>query len=58
MEFNIELTANHYVKFSNMVLCLPVTFRKNSNKQQAIDGDMIPVNNLFEHWIKDVTVKR
>ena len=58
MEFNIELTANHYVNFSNMVLCLPLTFRKNSNKQQAIDGDMIPVNNFFAHWIKDVTVKR
>ena len=58
MEFTIELTANHYVNFSNMVLCLPITFRKRTNKQTPIDDDMIPVNNFFAHWIKDVTVKR
>ena len=58
MEFAIELTANHYVNFSNMVLCLPVTFRKRTNKTTSIDDDMIPVNNFFAHWVKDVTVKR
>ena len=47
MEFTIELTANHYVNFSNMVLCLPITFRKRTNKQTPIDDDMIPVNNFF-----------
>ena len=58
LEFNIELTANHYINFSNMVLCLPITFRKRTNKATAIDATMIPVNNFFAHWIKDVTVKR
>ena len=58
MEFTIELAANHYVNFSNMVLCLPITFRKRTNKTTTIDGDMIPVNNFFAHWVKDVPVKR
>ena len=58
LEFNIELTKNHYMNFSNMVLCLPITFRKNSNKAHAIDDDMIPVNNFFAHWIKDISIKR
>ena len=58
MEFTINLTANHSLNFSNMVLCLPVTFRKTTNKTQPIDGDMINVNNFFNHWIKDVIVKR
>ena len=58
MEFNIKLTANHYINFSNMVLCLPISFRKKTNKATAIDRDMIPVNNFFARWIKDVTVKR
>ena len=57
MEFTVELTANHYV-ISNMVLCLPVAFRKRTNKTTAIDDNMIPVNNFFAHWVKDVTVKR
>ena len=41
-----------------MVLCLPIAFRKKSNKENSIAATMIPVNNFFAHWIKDVTVKR
>ena len=58
LEFNLEIVNNHYINFSNMVLCLPIAFRKKSNKAAAIDTTMIPVNNFFAHWIKDVTVKR
>ena len=58
LEFVIELTTNHYLNFSNIILCLPITFRKTSNKAQAIDGDTIPVNNFFAHRIKDVNIKR
>ena len=58
LEFVIELTANHYLNFSNIVLCLPITFRKTTNKAQPIDDDMIPVNNFFTHWVKDLNIKR
>ena len=58
LEFNLEVVNNRYINFSNMVLCLPIAFRKKTNKAAAIDATMIPVNNFFEHWIKDVTVKR
>ena len=58
LEFNLEVVNNHYINFSNMVLCLPIAFRKKTNKAAAIDTTMIPVNNFFAHWIKDVTVKR
>ena len=58
LEFVIDITANHYINFSTLILCLPITFRKRTNKAQAIDATMIPVNNFFAHWIKDVTVKR
>ena len=47
LEFNIELTKNHYMNFSNMVVCLPVDFRKVTNKAQVIDADMIPAKNFF-----------
>ena len=57
LEFVIELTANHYLNFSNIVLCLPITFRKTTDKTATIDGDMIPVNNFFAHWIKDLNIK-
>ena len=58
LEFNLEVVNNHYINFSNMVLCLPIAFRKRTNKAAAIDATMIPVNNFFAHWIEDVTVKR
>ena len=44
LEFNIELTANHYINFLNMILCLPISFLYaflKASKSNAIDGDMI-----------------
>ena len=58
LEFNLEVVANHYINFSNMVVCFPIAFRKRTNKAQAINANIIPVNNFFAHWIKDITVKR
>ena len=58
LEFNLEVVNNHYINFSNMALCLPIAFRKKTNKAAAIDATMIPVNNFFAYWIKDVTIKR
>ena len=58
LEFNLEVINNHYINFSTMVLCLPIAFRKKANKETSIAATMIPVNNFFAHWIKDVTVKR
>ena len=58
LEFVIDITANRYINFSTLVPCLPITFRKKTNKAQAIDQTMISVNNFFAHWINDVTVKR
>ena len=58
LEFVIELPADTFLNFSTIQLCLPLTFRKRTNKAQALDDDMIPVNNFFTHWIKDVNIKR
>ena len=58
LEFNLEVVNNHYINFSTMALCLRIAFRKKTNKETAIAATMIPVNNFFAHWIKDVTVKQ
>ena len=58
LEFNLEVVANHCINFSNMVVCFPMAFRKRTNKAQAINANIIPVNSFFAHWIKDITVKR
>ena len=41
-----------------MLLCFPITIRKNINVTQAIDGDMITVNICFVHWVKEISIKR
>ena len=58
LEFNIELTKNHYMNFANLVICLPIVFRKATNRAPAINADMITVNNFFAHWIKDISITR
>ena len=58
LEFVIELSADKFLNFSTIELCLPMTCRKTTNKAQAIDGDMIPVNNFFTHSVKDVNIRR
>ena len=53
IEFNIQLTANHYTNFQNVHLCLPIKI--NSTADEDKDGT-IPVNKFFAHWIEE-TVK-
>lgn len=56
LEFCINLTKNHYTNFTIMLLCLPITIRKKSNVAEALDGDMIIVNNFFAHWIREINI--
>ena len=37
---------------------LPIKIKKNSNKVQDVCADLIMVNNVFAHWIKEIDVKR
>ena len=49
LEFVIELTADKFLNFSTIELCIPMTFRKKSNKAQPIDGNMImPINKTLD----------
>ena len=41
-----------------MEVCVPIKFTKKTNKAQAIDDEMIPVNNFFGHWFTDLDIRR
>ena len=58
LEFSLELTKNHYINFSNIILCLPIKTKKKTNNATNIDANLVTVNNFFAYWIKDVSVKR
>ena len=58
LEFVLDLTANTYTNYSTMEVCVPIKFIKQTNKAQAIDDEMIPVNNIFGHWFTDLDIRR
>ena len=57
LEFVIDLTANTYINYSTMEICIPIKFTKKSNKAQQRDANIITVNNFFGHWFTDIDIR-
>ena len=57
-DFQIMLNDNYYVNPSNIHICFPIKIRKKSSSTADIDTDLIPVNNLFAHWVKEVSITK
>ena len=55
IEFDVQLTANHYTNFQNVYLCFPITTKLAADN---IAAGVIMVNNVFAHWIKEIDIKR
>ena len=58
LDFQILLNDNYYVNPSNIHICFPIKLKKKSSATANIDGDMIPVNNFFAHWVKEVSITK
>ena len=58
IEFNVQLTANHYTNFQNLPLCFPVKIKLAADKDNVIVAGTRPVNHFFSHWIKKIDIKR
>ena len=56
--FNIQLIANQYMNFHNVLLVFPLKIKKKTDEANNIDDNEIPVNNFFTHWIKEIDIKR
>ena len=57
LDFQILLTENHYVNPNGIHICFPIKI-KNKNNASDIDGDLITVNNIFAHWVKEISVTK
>ena len=57
IEFNVQLTANHFTNFQNVHLCFPMKIKLVADNDNDITAGIIPVNNLFTHWIKEIDIK-
>ena len=58
LEFVLDLTASTYTNYSTMEVCVPLKITKRKNKTQAIDNEMMTVNNIFGHWFTDIDITR
>ena len=56
MEFNIQLTKNHYINFRTLYVCLLIKIE--TNNANDIAAGKTSVNNFFAHWIKEINIKR
>lgn len=58
LEFEIALSANKYMNFNNILICLPIKIKFNVNNANNIATGTIPANNFFAHWPKEVDMNR
>ena len=56
LDFQILLADEYYVNPNSIHICFPVKRKKFSNAAADIDGDLITVNNLFAHLIKEISI--
>ena len=54
LDFQIPLTENYYVNSANIYICFPIKIKKKSNNSSDIDDNLITVNNIFSHWVKEI----
>ena len=58
LDFQILLTENYYVNPSNIHICFPINIKKTSRNSSDIDNDLITVNNVFAHWVKEISITK
>ena len=58
LDFQIMLSDNYYVNPSNIHICFLIKIKKKSNNATDIDAYLIPVNNFFAHWVKEVSITK
>lgn len=47
IEFNVQLTANHYTNFQNLHLCFPLKIKSTADNDSDMKASIITVNNFF-----------
>ena len=58
LDFQIQLTDNYYINPNSIHICFPIKIKKKINTTLDIDADLIPVNNFFAHFVKEISVTK
>ena len=55
-DFQILLTDYCYICPNSMHICFPIKIKKITNQNIDIDTDLMTVNNLFSHFVKEISI--
>ena len=58
LDFQILLPDNYYVNPLSIHICFPMKIKKWTNVATDIDEDLITVNNIFAHLVKEIRVTK
>ena len=58
LDFELNLDENYYTNLKGLHICFPIRFRKLSNPAQDLDPNLLPINNFFAHWIKEIDITK
>ena len=51
-------TGRYDINCNSIQICFPVKIKKKSNTAEDTDTDMIPVNNIFAHFVKEISITK
>ena len=57
-DFQLLLDKNLYTNLNSLHFAFALRIRKASNNNEAIEPNIINVNNLFTHWIKEISITK
>ena len=57
-DFNLILDKNLYTNLNSLHFVFPIKFKKKTSINLDIGEDLIPVNNFFAHWIKEISITK
>ena len=58
LDFQILLMDSYYINPTSIHICFPMEIKKSTSLTTDIDSDLITVNNLFAHLIKEVSIRK
>ena len=58
LDFQILLTDNYHINLNSIHICFPIKIKKKTNQNLDIDSDLITVNNVFEHFVKEIIIAK
>ena len=57
-DFHLLLDKNLYTNLNSLHFVFTLRIRKASNNKEAIEPNMINVNNFFAYWIKEIRITK